>query len=179
MINPVLETIKDRRSVIRFETAPIEDGKIQTILEAGRWAPSWVNTQPWRFILITDPEIKERLSEYVTTIHNLAIREAPICVAVCVDPKEDPYHFVEDGAVATQNMALATHSLGLGSCWIGVFNLKGKKGSAEEKIKEILKIPKTYRVMSLLPIGIPKYTPEKNRKELEQLVYRDRFTRSM
>ena len=179
MINPVLEAIKDRRSVIRFETAPIEEGKIQAILEAGRWAPSWVNTQPWRFILITDPEIKERISEHVTTIHNLAIREAPICIAVCVDPKEDPYHFVEDGAVATQNMALAAHSLGLGSCWIGVFNLKGKKGSAETRIKEILKVPKTYRVISLLPVGIPKYVPEKNRKEPSQLVYRDKFTGSM
>lgn len=179
MVNAVLKAIRDRRTVTRFETVEIGEEKIQSILEAGRWAPSWINKQPWSFILITDPQIKDRISESVPTIYNKGIREAPVCIAVCVDPREDPYHFVEDGAAATQNMALAAHSLGLGSCWIGVFNLKGEKGYGEKEIKEILKIPKSYRVVSLLPVGIPKHIPEKDRKELSQLVYRDNFTGSM
>lgn len=170
MTNQVLKAIIGRRSVIRFEKTPIDDEKLQSILEAGRWAPSWLNRQPWRFIVITDQGIKESISEHVPTIYSLGIKEAPICLAVYVDPKEDPYHFVEDGAAATQNMALAAHSLGLGSCWVGVFDLNSKKGSAETRIKEILKVPKTYRVISLLPVGIPKYIPEKSRKELTQLV---------
>jgi len=174
-MNLVLQSIKERRSILRFEKVSVEDEKVQAILDAGRWAPSWLNRQPWRFILIKDHNIKERLSELVPTVYNQGMKEAPLCIAVCVDISEDPFHYIEDGAVASQNMALAAHSLGLGSCWIGVFNLKKEKDSSEEKIKEVLEIPKEYRMISLLPIGIPKYAPEKNRKALSQLVYYDKF----
>lgn len=175
MTNPVLKTIIDRRSVRRFEQTPIEEEKIQAILEAGRWAPSWLNRQPWRFLIITDQNLKQRISEHVPTIFIMGMKEAPICIAVCVEPKEDPYHFIEDGAVATQNMALAAQSLGLGSCWIGVFNLKDEKDSAEKKMKEILNIPKAYRLISILPIGVPKFVEEKKRKDLSQLICRNNF----
>jgi nitroreductase len=175
MTNSVLEAIKNRRSVLRFETTPIEEEKIQAIVEAGRWAPSWLNKQPWKFIVVTDPAIKESLSELAPTVFKLGVREAPVCILVSVDPNEDPFHFIEDGAVATQNMALAAYSLGLGSCWIGTFKLKEEKKSSEEKIKDALEIPKTHRVVSLLPIGIPKHIEKKNRKELSQLVYRNKF----
>ena len=170
--NTVLKAIRDRRTVIRFETTPVGEDMIQAILEAGRWAPSWINSQPWRFKVVTDSGVKKRLSENVPTVFNLGITEAPVCIAVCVDPGADPSHFVEDGAAATQNMALAAHSLGLGSSWIGVHNPRVEKGSAEEKIREILKLPKTHRVVSLLPIGVPKYFPEKDRKELSELIIR-------
>lgn len=175
MGNLVLEAIKERRSIVRFETTPIDEEKVQAILEAGRWAPSWLNTQPWSFILITDQAVKKRISEHVPTVYRLGVDEAPICIAVCIDPKKDPYHFVEDGAAATQNMALAAHSLGLGSCWIGVFNREGEKNSAEERIKEILNVPKLYRIISLLPVGVPKHAPEKKRKELSELVHHNKF----
>jgi nitroreductase len=170
--NPVLEAIRSRRSIIRFEPVPLEEEKIQAILDAGRWAPSWLNKQPWRFLLITDRNAKKRISEHAPTLFNIAINEAPLCIAVYVDPAEDPFHYVEAGAVATQNMALAAHSLGLGSCWIGVFSLKGDKGSAEAKIKEALHIPKPYRLVALLPIGVPKSVPAKepNRKALSEIV---------
>jgi len=84
---------------------------------------------------------------------------------------EDPYHFVEDGAAATQNMAVVAQSLGLGSIWIGVYHVGSVKNSAEEKIKAVLKIPKTWRIISILPIGVAKYAPEKERKPLSELVY--------
>lgn len=175
MTNPVVEAIKNRRSVIRFETSPVEEEQIQTILEAGRWAPSWLNRQPWKLIVVKDPTIKESLSEFAPTIFQAGVREAPVCIVVSVDPDEDPYHFAEDGAAATQNMALAAYSLGLGSCWIGIFRLKEEKKSSEEKIKNVLGIPESHRVISLLPIGIPKYFEEKDRKNLSQFVYQNKF----
>jgi len=178
MTNSVLKAIRDRRSVRQFETASIEEEKIQAILEAGRWAPSWLNRQPWRFLIITDQNLKQRISEHVPNIFIMGLKQAPICIAVCVEPKEDPYHFIEDGAAATQNMALAAQSLGLGSVWIGVFNLKDKKDSTEKKIKEILNIPKTYRLISILPIGVPKYVEEKKRKELSHLIYHNNFQKT-
>ncbi len=115
MVNSILEVIRKRRSVIRFESTTVSDEQIQEILEAGRWAPSWLNSQPWRFILIKDKETKEKISDLAPTIYKLGMMDAPVCIAIYVDPKEDPYHFVEDGAAATQNMALAAYSLGLGS----------------------------------------------------------------
>jgi len=176
MVNPVLDAIKDRRSVARFESARVEDDKLEAILEAGRWAPSWLNKQPWSFIVIKDKKIKEQLSEVAPTVFVQGLREAPVCIAVAVDPREDPYHFVEDGAVASQNMALAAHSLGLQSSWIGIFDVKEQKNSAESKVKQILKVPKEHRLIALLPIGRVKFeVPKKERKALRQIVYQDRF----
>ena len=155
MSNPVLETIKKRRNVVRFESTPIEEEEVEAILEAGQWASSWLNKQPWKFIVVTDKGIKEQLSHVVPTVFTKAIVEAPVCIAIAVDTEVDSFHFVEAGAIATQNMALAAHSLGLYSCWVGVFNLKGERNSSEVKIQKVPGLPKTYRVISLLPIGHP------------------------
>jgi len=179
MDNEVLNTIKNRRSVIRFESTQVEEDKVEAILESGRWAPSWINKQPWNFIVIRDQKTKEQLSEVVPTTFVQGLKEAPVCIAITVNPEEDPYHYMEDGAAATQNMALATHSLGLHSSWIGVFDLKNQKNSAESKVKQILDVPRGYRVVSLLPIGHVKYEgPKKNRKTLRQIVYQEKFGKS-
>lgn len=174
--NEVLDAIRNRRSVLRFESTQVEEDKVEAILEAGRWAPSWINKQPWSFIVIRDQETKDELSEVVPTTFVQGLKEAPVCIAVTVDADEDPYHHVEDGAAATQNMALAAHSLGLNTSWIGVYDLKNEKNSAESKVKEILELPKKHRVIALLPLGHVKYeVPKKDRKTLRQIVYREKF----
>jgi nitroreductase len=174
--NPVLDTIRSRRSVLRFENKPVRDDELEAILEAARWAPSWLNSQPWSFIVIKDQSIKEGLSEVVPTAFALGLKEAPICIAVAVNPEEDQYHFVEAGAAASQNMALAVHSLGLQSGWIGVFDMKNQKNSAESRVRQILEIPRTHRVISIIPIGhVKNEIPKKQRKALHQLVYLDKF----
>ncbi len=176
MTNFVLDAIKKRRSVVRFESTPLEEEKLKAILEAGRWAPSWLNKQPWSFIVVKDQNIKEQLSHVVPTIFVKGLREAPLCIAIIVDAAEDPFHFVEDGAVATQNMALAAQSLGLYSCWIGVFDVNNKSNSSENSVKQILQVPKTHRVISLLPIGYTAQEIEKKeRKTLGQIVYENKF----
>jgi nitroreductase len=128
--NEVLDAIRNRRSVLRFEGTPVEEDKVEAILKAGRWAPSWINKQPWSFIVIRDQETKDELSEAVPTTFVQGLKEAPVCIAVTVDANEDPYHPVEDGAAATQNMALAAHSLGLNTSWIGIYDLANQKNSA-------------------------------------------------
>jgi nitroreductase len=176
MDNPVLDAIKKRRTTLRFEDTDVEHGKVEDILEAGRWAPSWLNKQPWSFTVIKDQKTKEQLGEVVPTVFVQGLREAPVCIAVTVNTEEDPYHFVEAGAIATQNMALAAHSLGLQTAWIGILDLKDQKNSAESKVKKILEIPKNHRVITLLPIGHTKYEIlKKERKELRQIVYEERF----
>lgn len=175
VINSVLKAIRDRRSSSRFKSTPVNEEKLNAILEAGRWAPSWVNTQPWRFIIIKDEGIKERMSEAVSTFFKLSIRDAPICVAVCVNPEKDSFHFIEDGATATQNMALAAQSIGLSTSWIGVFSLRNEKNSSEKKLKEILGVPKEWRLISILPLGVPESKETSTRKELSTILDFNRF----
>jgi nitroreductase len=168
--NLVLKVIRERRSNFRFQPTQIGAEQLKTVLEAGRWAPSWANTQPWRFIVIKDIETKEKICSEVKTILNLSIKEAPFCIVVCVDTKKDSAHFVEDGAAATQNMALAAHSIGLGTCWIGVFSIHDERRSSERKIRKTLNIPDQWRIISILPLGIPKLKGTKSRKELASMV---------
>jgi nitroreductase len=176
MKNSVLEAIKERRSVVRFNDTPVEEEKLEAILEAGRWAPSWLNKQPWKFIVITDTTTKEKLSELVPTILVQGLKEAPVCIAVAVDTTVDPYHFIEDGAVATQNMALAAYSVGVHSYWIGVHNFQNQQKSAEPHIRKLLDIPETYRVITLLPMGYSRFDiPKKERKPQQELIFKNKF----
>ncbi len=170
MSKPVLETIKNRRSSIRFESTPISDEKLDIILESGRWAPSWINSQPWRFIVIKDKKTKEQLSNVSSSFFAVSIKDAPICIAVSVNPKKDSFHFIEDGTTATQNMTLAAQSLGLSTAWIGVFSLNNERESTERKMKDILKIPKEWRLISILPLGIAKFKETKTRTNLSDIV---------
>ena len=164
-MNDVLNAIKNRRTIRRFKPNPIDDEKIKSILEAGRWAPSFSNLQPWRFIVIKDQGLKNALDKASReSVLHLGINEAPVVILVCVDRRIDPLHAIEAGAAATQNMTLAAYSLGLGAGWIGIWGTE-----AEVAIQKIFKLPETVRAVSLLPIGIPDESPEGLRKSVEEL----------
>ncbi|HMK77143.1 MAG TPA: nitroreductase family protein [Thermodesulfobacteriota bacterium] len=163
-MNEVLKAIRNRRTVRRFKPNPVDEKMLQMILEAGRWAPSFSNLQPWRFIVVRDLGLKIALDKAAReSVLHLGINEAPVVILVCVDRRIDPLHAIEAGAAATQNMTLAAHSLGLGAGWIGIWGTE-----TETSIQKLLKLPETVRVVSLLPIGIPDESPEGRRKPLEQ-----------
>jgi len=165
-MNEVLRTIRNRRTVRRFKSDPIEDEKLQAILDAGRWAPSFSNLQPWKFIVIKDQKLKTSLDKAAReSVLHLGINEAPVVILVCVDRRIDPLHAIEAGAAATQNMTLAATSLGLGAGWIGIWGTE-----AETSIKKIFKLPETVRAVSLLPLGIPDESPEGHRKPIEEFI---------
>lgn len=103
------------------------------------------------------------------TTYGRFLAEAPLGIAVVIDPRAST-HPVEDGAIATQNMLLAAHALGLGACWIGSY------GSVyEESVKEILGIPRDRRLLSIISIGFPAESPVRARRELGELVFTDRY----
>lgn len=181
MTNNVLSAIRGRRSVLRFEPTPVTDEEIEAIVEAGRWAPSFANSQPWTFVVVRDKETRGALGQLVERVafahrgqfalSGKGTGEAPVVIAVVVDPAKDRDHWLEAGAVATQNMALMAHSLGLASYWAGL----GEKSEAEAR--RVLGIPKGLRVVSVLPIGRPAYAPkEAERAPLSQIVRYDRFS---
>jgi nitroreductase len=166
-----------RRSIFRYTSETVPEEKITSILEAGRWAPSYANLQPWEFITVRDGKLRQEIAEIVrdTMAAHAGIEGAQVIIVICVDPKKDEYHFIEDGAVATQNMALAAHSLGLSSYWIGIFDIADAMTSIERKIKRVLSIPGQMRVIALLPIGVPAYSVEKQRKRLEEICHDDKY----
>jgi len=165
-MNEVLKAIRTRRTIRRFKSDPIKEEDLQTILDAGRWAPSFSNLQPWRFIVIKNAGIKGALDEAAKKdVLHLGINEAPVVILVCVDRRIDPLHAIEAGAAAAQNMTLAACSLGLGAGWIGIWGTE-----AETSIQKLFKLPETVRAVSLLPIGIPDETPEGIRKPLKEFI---------
>ena len=163
----ILEAIRTRRSIRKYGKKPVPEELVEKILEAGRWAPSANNAQPWNFIVVRDEKTRREVARVAT--YGKFLAEAPIGIAVVIDP-EASTHPVEDGAIATQNMLLAAHALGLGACWIGSY------GSAyEERVKEILGIPAGKRLLSIISVGYPAETPTSARKPLKELVFTDRY----
>jgi len=175
----VLEAIKTRRSVRRYKTTPVDDETLELVLEAARWAPSWENTQCWRFIVVQDSNIKAELAETLgTNPATDAIRQAPVVIVACAElgksgyrkdenePATDKgdYWYMFDVALAMQNLALAAHSLGLGTVHVGRFDA--------QRAAAILKVPEGFCVVSMTPLGYPEVRP---RKELSEIVSHDKF----
>jgi nitroreductase len=190
----LFEAIKTRRSIRRYKADPVDDTQIEAILEAGRWAPSWANTQCWRFIVVRDPAIRAKVAESLMKIKlpdkevenpgAKAINTVPVLIVVCanmgksgtkpgsgggaefVTDKGDWFMF--DTALAVQNMVLAAHALGLGTVIIGAFDA--------QKAEQALNLPQGYRVVTFFPVGVPdqeaKVPP---RKELSEIVIKDRW----
>ena len=165
----VFEAIKGRRSIRKYTKNPVPEDFITKILDAGRWAPSAGNRQPWTFIVLKDEKVKNEVAEAAT--YGKFLADAPIGIAVAIDPRVSHRSGgVEDGAAATQNMLLAAHALGLGTCWIGSYN-----STYEEEVKRILDIPKHNRLLSIISVGFPAESPLATRKKLGEITVTDRY----
>ena len=165
MINQVLEAIYQRRSTRSFTDEPVAEEDLQVILDAGRWAPSGVNNQPWRFVIIQNQAKKDELAQ--ATRYGEIIRKAPVCIAVFLD-SEACYHQVKDaqGAGAClQNILLAAHSLNLGAVWLGEI-LKNS-----EMVRNLLEVGSTMELQAVVALGHPKHRDQKSeRKPLGELI---------
>jgi nitroreductase len=164
----VLDAIRSRRSVRKYRDESLNDEDLRAILEAGRWAPSGLNNQPWRFAVVRDTKVKDEIAEQ--TRYGEIIRGAPVIIAVFMD-NEVSYDRVKDcqsiGA-CLQNMWLAVHALGLGGVWIGEI-LKNK-----DKVADILTAPETYELMAILAVGYPQHRKQKShRKSVSELIFKE------
>ena len=163
----VLEAIKSRRSVRKYTEEPVTEEQVTQILEAGRWTATKGNKQPWKFIVLKDAQIRNDLANTLSSGKFLS--QAPLGIAIVVKP-EDPVHAVQDGAAATQNMLLAAHALGLGACWITAYDMP-----FEADAKRILGIPDVERLLSVISVGHPAETPQKEKKALEEITFINRY----
>lgn len=164
----MIEAIKSRRSVRKFTDEPVDRKLLMEVLEAGRWAPSGLNNQPWRFALITDKQVKAKVAP-MTKYHGI-VDSAQALIALFID-KDEMYHEVKDhqsiGACA-ENMLLAAHGLGLGAVWLGEI-LK----SADE-LRALLELPENLELMCVIALGHPaSRTHTSKRKPIEELIVKD------
>ncbi len=156
--------IIQRRSTREYKEEIPSDAEIEKVLEAGRWAPSGMNNQPWRFLVIKDRAKKDGLAGY--TKYGDIINDAPAAIVVCMDIA-DSYNRDKDlmavGA-CIQNMCLQAHSIGLGTCWLGeILNRK-------QEVCKYLNLDEDLELMAVVALGYPdKDITEGCRKPLNRL----------
>ena len=184
----VMQAIKERRSVRKYRPDPVSDDALNTVLEAARWAPSWSNTQCWRFVVVRDPELKKKLADALTDLKPgvenpaaNAIRSAPIVIVACAELGTSGYYkgeqstdkgdwFMFDVALAMQNLTLAAHSIGLGTVHVGLFDAK--------EMARIIDVPEGIEVVEITPLGYPDEKPGViPRKELPDIVFHGKYGR--
>ncbi len=163
----MLDLIKTRRSIRTFTDNVVADDLIEQILDAGRFAPSGMNNQPWRFAVIRDKNLKDMVSGL--TRYSKTIKGADVLIAVFLDTETSYHHTKDVQAVGAciQNMLLAIHSLGLGGVWLGEI-LK-----SEKEFKIILEAPGPFELMAVIALGYPAEPLfiSSKRKELKELVF--------
>jgi nitroreductase len=189
----VSEAIIKRRSIRQYKEDAVKDEDIKAILEAGRWAPSWANTQCARFVVVRDADTRKRVAESLMSIKlpdrivenpgAKAIRTTPVTIAVCAAMKtaglkpggddgsmeyitDKGDWFMFDTALAVQNMSLEAFARGLGTVIIGAFDAN--------RAEKALGVPDGYRVVVLMPVGVPAKEPvAPPRKQLSEIVFHD------
>ncbi len=138
---------------------------IETILEAGRWAPSGLNNQPWRFAVVTDTLIIKEFSKL--THYSGIVKSAKVLIPVFLDNAESYNRTKDVQAVGAclQNMLLEIHSLGLGAVWLGEII------KSNDQIKKILGVKDSLELMAVVALGYSDEKPKKvDRKALKDLI---------
>lgn len=171
-----LELAKTRQSVRKYTSKPVEREKIARCIEAVRLAPSACNSQPWKFIIIDDVELKERIAKetYNTVVNfNKFVKEAPVIVAIIMEkPKlisqiggriKDKDFYLIDIGIAAEHFCLQAAEEGLGTCMLGWFN--------EKNIATMLNLPKSKRIGLLITLGYSdSVLREKIRKTTDEIL---------
>lgn len=161
----ILNLIKERRSIRKYKKEKIDRESIIKILEAGRFAPSAENNQPWRFFVLTQEDsIKSIGKACKYAFLNTFVQEAPLAIVIY---SEKTHHFVKiDCGLSAQNMMLEAHALGIGSCYIGAFR--------EKSIKKILGLSEKEKILGIITFGYPEKIPSApERLPLEEIVKSD------
>jgi nitroreductase len=150
----LFETIYGRRSVRRYTDQPIEHDVLEKLLDAARWAPNGSNNNAWRFVVVASPVQKQLLLRFTPGVDDVPAA----IVVVCIEPKQkrvkEPTRLVymADAAIAAQNMALAAHALGIGSCIVASF--------ADVALRTLLNLPDQISPYVILTLGYPDESPE-------------------
>jgi nitroreductase len=172
------ELVRNRRSVRRYLDKPVERQKILACLEAARLAPSAENVQPWRFLVIDDPAVKQRFAAAAFSgIYSFSrfAAKAPVLAVILARPDllanrigkqiQRVSFYLIDVGIAGEHFALQAQELGLGTCWIGWFSSR--------RTRKFFRIPRPYKIVCLMALGYPEGSPsrDKSRKNLTDIAW--------
>jgi nitroreductase len=169
--------LANRRSIRRFLPTPVEPEKLRACLEAARISPSAHNVQPWRFIVVDDPGLKDRLAEAAFSgIYSASkfAASAPVLLVLLARPGKAlvrlgsmiqgvPYYLLDIG-IAGEHVVLQAEELGLATCWMGWFDYR--------KVRKVLEIPRSFKLVAMMPVGYAEKRPQREppRKTYEDIV---------
>jgi len=167
----ILDVMRKRYSCRSYQDRKIEQEKLDTIFEAARMAPSARNMQDWRFVVVTGEEVKRQVA--ATTNRPAVFEKAGAIVAACSN-SDDVMRCGQaiapiDVAIALEHICLQATELGLGTCWIGSFDVV--------QVAQILNIPDDINIIELMAVGYPADSkPEPKREPIEKIVCREKWT---
>jgi len=179
---PFQELVRNRRSVRRYLDRPVEPEKVMACLEAARLSPSAENVQPWRFLVIDDPDIKERYAATAFSgiyAHSRFAAKAPVLIVIMARPDflanrlgkqiQGVSFYLIDIGISGEHLSLQAEELGLGTCWVGWFNSRGTR--------KFFHVPRQYKIVCIMALGYPEARPprEKNRKKLAEIAFFNRL----
>ena len=177
-----LECIAQRRSVRKFTDQEVSNEQLKELMQAARYAPSWANTQCWEFIIVRDAGIKEKLAGTLPAGNpaRKAALSAPVLLVACGKLSSSGFYkgaaatskgdnwYLYDVGLATQNISLAAHDMGLGSVILGLFDA--------DAAGRILNLPDSVKVVSMMPLGVPaKESKAPSRKPLCEFVFSNQY----
>jgi nitroreductase len=174
-----LSLVQKRRSIRKFLKKPVEEKKINMLIEAALRSPSSMGSRPCELLIVTERGLLEKLS--TAKQHGSAfLKNAPLGIVVCADPNKSDV-WVEDASIVSIFIQLTAESIGLGSCWIQIRERMHDKGqTAQEYIANLLNIPEKIKVESIIALGYPDDQKPPHKKETLQYekVYFDSYERS-
>lgn len=171
------KVISTRRSIRKYKPVPVEEEKLNRILEAARIAPSACNRQPWHFIVIKDTGAKNNLKKaqvYLSPNERDWFYTAPVIICACGESsnswiRKDGKDYRDiDVAIAFEHLILAATVEGLGACWIGAFD--------PVPAKKVLGIPEGIEPIAFTPLGYPDESPQdRGRKSINEIIHREKW----
>ena len=165
-MNVVTTIIKSRHSVRKFKLDPIDEMVVRDAIECAALAPTARNIQPWLFGTIRDKGTLAKIAGLAE--HGKFIADCMICFAVFGEKKET--YYLEDCCAATENLILALQAYGVASCWVA-----GDKKPYVESVRQLLKVPDTFTLVSLVAAGIPADITITKKKALKHVSFSEIF----
>ncbi len=157
----LFEAIRTRRSIRNYKNDPVDRELVERVVDAGRQAATGGNRQPWEFYIVTDPARRGELA--VMGGSGRWIAQSPVCIVIFTQGGLTPE---ADCAAAAQNMLLAAHALGLGTCWVA-----NPRCSFADRMNKFMNVPEAQKFFGMISLGYPDESPQKEKRPLNEVMH--------